>query len=407
MGYSKHAIKGITWIGLLRIFTRGITFVRLAILARILTPTQFGVFGIATLILSFLEIITETGVNVFLVQEKGDINKYINSAWLTSIIRGSIIGLLLVLLAKPIAVFFNSIDSYPLILLISAVPFIRGFINPSIVYIQKNVEFHKEFYLRSTLFFIDSIIVISSALVFKSAISFVYGLLASALAEVVLSFIFFKPYPTISFEIAKVKHIIKKGWWVTVTGMFSYVTDNGDNAVVGKLLGTNSLGIYQVAYKLSTLPITEITNTINTVVFPVYSKFSEEKERLHKAFVKVSILSSITALILGIIIFIFSNEIVLVVAGSKWVGAVPVIKILAIYGVLRTIFGNFAPLALSIKRQDLIAKTTLLRMLGLIITIIPLTVHYGLVGTAYSVLISIIVEIPVISYYLLKFYKSN
>src|SRR3990167_7344642 len=98
MGYKTDAFKGISWIGILRASTRGITFVRLAILARILSPAQFGVFGIATLVLSLLEIITETGINVFLIQKK-DIKSYINSAWIVSIVRGFIIAIFLFALA--------------------------------------------------------------------------------------------------------------------------------------------------------------------------------------------------------------------------------------------------------------------------------------------------------------------
>ena len=69
MGYKNNAFKGFGWMGILRISVV-ISFVRLAILARILTPAQFGVFGVATLVLSFLEVLTETGINVFLFKKK-------------------------------------------------------------------------------------------------------------------------------------------------------------------------------------------------------------------------------------------------------------------------------------------------------------------------------------------------
>lgn len=406
MGYTSSALKGISWMGFLRGSTRAITFIRLAILARILTPAQFGVFGVATLVLSFLEILTETGINIFLIQQKDDIRKYFSSAWIVSIVRGCLIALVLILSAPIVVNFFHSPESYSVIILIAFVPFIRGFINPGIIKIQKEIEFQKEFYLRLILFIVDAIVAIIVAFITRSAESFAYGLIASAILEVILSFIFFRPLPSLSFELGKIKLIIKRGWWVTLTGIFSYTAENGDNIFVGRMLNTSSLGIYQIAYKFSTLPISEITNVVNKVVFPVYSKFSEDKDRLWKAFIKVFATSSILAVLLGVFIFIFAEQIINALLGSMWMEAVPIVKILAFYGILRTIFGNFSPVFLSIHRQDIVAKMTFFRTCTLLITIVPLINIYGLIGAGLAALISILVEIPIVLYFSYKVFKK-
>ncbi len=405
MGYKVHAFKGVSWIALLRGSTRAITFVRLAILARLLSPVQFGVFGVATLILAFLEVVTETGINVFLIQKKDDIESYISSAWAVSIIRGCIIALILIVSAPFVANFFNSPESLSIILLISIVPFVRGFINPSIVKIQKEIDFKKEFYLRSMLFIIDSIVVIIFAFVTRNAESFVFGLIVSAVLEVILSFVLFKPTPRLNFEPEKLIHIVRKSWWITISGIFSYTAENGDNIGVGKILGTNSLGIYQAAYKISTLPISEVTDTVNKVVFPVYSKFSDDKDRLFKAFKKVTLTSSVVATLSGVIIFVFADLIVHIILGERWLAAIPVVRVLAIYGILRTIFGNFAPAALSVHKQNYVAVTTLARCVGLLITIIPFIYYFGIIGAAYSAIFSILVEIPFVLFFLRKIFK--
>lgn len=399
MGYKIHVIKGVSWITLLRFSTRLITFVRLFILGRLLTPTQFGYFGIATLLLAFLEIITETGINIFLVQEKRDIREYINSAWIVSIGRGIILSLLIFLLAPYIALFFKAPNAQDLIALTAIVPLIRGFINPAIITYQKELMFQKEFWLRFILFLVDAVTAIIFAFVTKSAISFVYGLIASAIIEVILSYILIPMWPKLQFEFDKIKHIIRKGWWVTLTGIFSYFAEQGDNIVVGRILNTASLGIYQVAYKLSTLPITEITDVINRVVFPIYVKFSDDRKRLFSAFIKMTSLSSAAAICVGSVLFFFAHPILLLTMGSQWLAAVPVIKVLALYGILRTIFGNFAPVFLSVGRQDYVARMTFARVLGLGVTIIPFVMWYGLIGAGYSALLSIIVEIPLALYY--------
>ena len=236
MGYTKDAVRGVSWITLLRVLTRGLTFVRLAILGRLLTPAQFGYFGIATLVLSLLEILTETGINVFLVQEKGHIKEYLNSAWVVSIARGIVLAIVILISAPFISSFFNAPEAYSIIMLIAIVPFIRGFINPAIITYQKDLLFQKEFKLRTILFFIDVTVSIIAGFILKSAVAFVYGLIASAIIEVLLSYTLFTLWPKFQFEYKKVKHVIRRGWWVTLTGIYLYFADNGDNITVGKIL---------------------------------------------------------------------------------------------------------------------------------------------------------------------------
>lgn len=407
MGYTRNAIKGISWMTLLRVSTRGITFLRLAILARILTPAQFGVFGVATIVLSFLEVLTETGINIFLIQKKDETYKYINSAWVVSILRGFLIAFILIFSAPLIITFFNSPNSYSVLVLIATVPIIRGFINPSIINIQKEIQFEKEFYLRSILLTIDAAVVVIVAFITKSTESFAYGLIASAIVEVLLSFIFFKPWPKISLEISKVSHIIKRGWWITVTWIFVYLAENIDNIVVGRFLGVSPLGIYQNAYKISTLSISEINEVVNKVTFPVYSKFSQDKERLFRAFLRVVSTSSVVAFILGLFIFVFAEQLVIIILGPNWIQAAPVIKILAFYGVLRTTFGNFSAMFLSIEKQNYVAVMTLVRLMTLLAIIVPFTVSYGMVGSGYAMLISIFAEIPIMLYFVYRVFKKE
>lgn len=407
MGYTKTAFKGVSWITLLRATTRVITIVRLSILGRLLTPTQFGFFGIATLVLALLEVLTETGINVFLVQEKRDIKHFINSAWVISITRGVILAAVIFFCTPFIVSFFNTPGAYQTISLMAIVPFVRGFINPAIITYQKELLFKREFILRFVLFLIDVVISIIFAFLTKNASSFVYGLIASAIAEVILSYIFIPIRPKLQFEFEKVKLIFTRGWWVTLTGVFSYLADNGDNIAVGKILGSSSLGIYQVAYKLSTLPISEITNVVNQVIFPVYVKFADDKKRLWKAFLKVTALSTAVAFVLGGFLFILADPIIRFFMGEQWLAAIPVVQVLAIYGILRTMFGNFAPLFLSLQKQRYVAQMTFVRVLGLLLLIIPFVIHFGMMGAGYAMLASILVEIPIILFYAFRIFREK
>ena len=406
MGYSRQAFIGISWMSGFRVISRIIATGRGILLARILTPAQFGVFGIASIVLSFLEILTETGINVFLIQERNNIDRFISSAWVVSILRGILIFLGIIFASPFIVSFFNITDLYRFLFLISFVPLIRGFINPSIVKFQKELKFKKEFLLRIGIYLFDSAVSILLAFIMKDAIGFVWGLIAGAIFELILSFAIFKTRPWLKFEFNFIKQIINRGKWVTAYGIVNYVAQQGDTIVVGKLLGAAPTGIYQMGYRLSTLPISEISDVVNKVVFPVYTKISEEKERLLRAFKKTLLTVSLSVVILSTIIFFLPRSFFEILLGPQWGEISTIIKILVIYGMLRAISGVSSSLFLALKKQNFVAGMTFMRVLVLAITIVPLTSQYGIVGASVSALLSVLLELPLIGYFILKTFKS-
>lgn len=394
MGYTKNTIKGISWMSASRFIFRGFSFIKIFFLARFLTPTQFGLFGIASLLLSLLETLTETGINIVLIQSKTDLKDFINAAWVVSIIRGVLISILIISLTPLIVFFFRAPDATGIILFISIVPFIRGFINPSEVKFQKELNFNLQFWFTSGLYLIDTVVAVFVIFLTHSVFSIVWGMLISALFEVLLSLIFIKPRPRFAIEKSYFKEIFHKGIWVTSYTVFNYFAENLDNMVVGRLLGATSLGLYQMAYKISILPLTEISDVVSSVAFPVYTKITHDATRLNKAFLRTIILVFSGASILGFVIFFFPEQIIRIFLGNQWLSIIPVLKILIVYGVLRTVTGPTSALFLSLSKQKIISFTVFMRFLSLAIAIVPLVHFYGLVGAGYAQVISVVVEIP-------------
>jgi lipopolysaccharide exporter len=406
MGYFKHAAKGITWMGALRATIRGLTFVRLAILARLLSPQEFGLFGIASIFLALLEIITETGINVFFIQKEGELDEYKNAAFVVSIFRGLVISLILVATAPFVVKFFHSPQSLSLILLISIVPFIRGFINPAVVKFQRDLEFNKEFLLRVLIFIGDTLVAITVGIITKSAICLVLGMITGVVIEVIISQMMIKPRPKFEFNTLKIKHIFSRGKWVTLSGVLQYIYSNTDSIVIGRMLNTLDLGYYQMAYKISTLPITEISDIFYKVTFPVFVRFNDDKERLRKAFLKTLLTVSVLVIPIGLCLFFFSKEIVMIVLGEKWMGIVNILKILSIYGIVRAASGEFPALFLSVKKQEYVMFVSLFSVIVILISIIPLVLKYGVIGAGISVLIGTVLTLPLIVYFSYKILKS-
>jgi lipopolysaccharide exporter len=405
MSPLKKAIYGVSWVGLLRGSTRGIAFIKIFILARILTPDQFGVFGIATLVLALLEIFTETGVNVFFVQKEGKLKDYIDTAWVVSIGRGILISIILVILSPFISTFFNSPSSLQLLLLISLVPFIKGFINPAESLFQSEMNFKKEFWFRFILFSFDACVAIIFAIYTKDPSSLIYGLIAGAALEVILSFIMITPRPKLAFDQMKAKHIINRGKWSSGFGIFEYIFRNGDDIVVGKILGESSLGIYQMAYKLAILPITEVADVLGKVTFPLFVDISHDKVKLKKALINTT-LSVCILLVPILLVILFVPEFIIHIAlGDQWISAAGVLQVLVIYAMIRALVNPALTVILAMKKQEYLTIISFIGTATLFVSIFPLLSIYGIIGVGISTVIASLVTIPLIWFYTKKLLK--
>lgn len=394
-------------MGALRVVTRSLALVKIAILARILVPAQFGIYGIATLVLGFLEMLTETGINIFLIQKKEKIDEYVNSAWVVSILRGFLIGILIFVLAPFIASYFKNENAVFILYLVSVVPVIRGFINPSCIKYQKNLEFNKQFKYDSVIFFVDAIFAISLGIITKSENSFIYAMIISTLLEVLLSFIYFKPTPKFIFEKEKTMEVINRGKWITGAGVFNYLFQNIDDILVGRVLGTTSLGIYQQAYKISTLPVSEVGEVFNKVTFPIYVNLKDDTKRLKQAFLKTLTIISLLVIPFGFVVFRFPIEIINFILGANWIPAAPVLQLLAIYGVVKAISNSFFSLFLGIGKQEVVTYITLASTLCLVAILYPLIKIFGILGAGYATIIATVLSLPVLIIYYVKYFNAK
>mgnify|MGYP001561680200 FL=1 len=138
---SQRVMRSGFWAAFFKIAERALRFVRTVVLARLLAPSDFGLFCIACIALEMLQIFTETGFHDALVQKKNNTEEYLDAAWTIEVIRGSLLSLLLFFAATPIAHFFNNMQAAGLTRLIALNTFIFGFVNIGILYFSKEIDF--------------------------------------------------------------------------------------------------------------------------------------------------------------------------------------------------------------------------------------------------------------------------
>lgn len=405
MSYLKKTIGGFFWTSALSGSIRIMAFAKIAILARILLPSQFGEFAVVGMVLAFLEIVTETGINVFLLQEKDSLARFIDTAWVVSIARGIIISALMIFAAAPVADFFHIPDVRNLIILASLIPALRGFINPANIRFQKELNFSKDFWYRFSIVFAEIGLTVVLALATKTASSLVLGLVGAAVYEVFASWMFVAPRPKLKLDYDQVSQIISKGKWVTGFGLFDYVFTTIDNVVVGRLLGSTDLGIYQNAYKLSLLPSTQVNDIYYKTTAPVYVKMKEEKKSLLRAVTLGT--GGLVALqvVVGITIYFLADWLVRLTLGVNWLAAVPVVRVLAGLSIVRGIAFSFNSLFVALHKQKYVAISSFCSMAVMAVLIVPMVARNGLIGAAQAAIVGAMAAIPVIVIGLIKILK--
>jgi O-antigen/teichoic acid export membrane protein len=403
MGYSRLAIKSFSWVGLLRIIFRAAGFVRTAFLARILTPSQFGVFGIGVIMLGLVEMFTETGINVFLIQDASDsaVEEYLDTAFVVSVLRGIMITLIIWISIPLIIRFFNTKEALPILLVISLVPVVRGFINPAIINFQKQLNFSADFYFRTIIITTDALVAIFTAYILKNPISLAYGLLAGSIVEVILSHLFIKPSPKLNFNQIQFKHIIHQGKWVTSAGVMSYFAGKSPDIALGKIFSTSALGFYQMAYRFAILPIEEISEVINKVSFPIFVKLTNDTPRLKNAFRKNSIVYLSVSAGYCLFILIFAEPLTSLLLGSQWQSITPILKAMSIAGIFYALNSITNPIILAKNHQRQLSHLTMIRLITMLFVIIPLTYNYGIIGSVFAFTLSLLTPLPY-RFYLLR-----
>ena len=382
---SNRMVIGGFWVVLLRIVKQLFSLARLVILARVLAPHDFGLMGVALLTMATLDTFSQTGFQAALIQKKENIEPYLNVAWTVLILRGFILFAVLYFIAPYAAMFFDVAEAKSIIQVIGFAVLFQAFTNIGVVYFQKELEFDKQFIYQFAGVFTDFIVAVFSVLILKNVWALVLGLLAGNLTRAVVSYLIHPYRPHLSFDFAKVKELFGFGKWVLGSSILVFLLTQGDDAFVGKILGITALGFYQLAYRISNMPATEISHVISQVTFPAYSKLQDDIPRLKEVFFKVVQFTAFLFFPLAGMIWVLAPDFTRLFLGEKWLPMVPSMQVLAIFGGIRALNATTGPVFWAAGKPSFLTKISLMQLIFLAVIIYPLAINEKLLGVSLAV----------------------
>lgn len=402
MGYTKNAISGFSWETAYKVGSTLISFIKILVLARLLSPDDFGLFSLTAIALGITENFTQTGVNLTILQSKQSIDYFLNTAWVIAILRGLTIGIIMVLLGMGMSRFFNEPQLLTLIGVAALVPIIKGFINPAIVTLQKEFRFFKGSIYRFSLTFIEGLLAVVFALIFKSVWALVFAIIGSAIFEVIISFIFFKERPIFRYLSSRAKVIFANAKWLGLASFLNYLDANIDDFILGRMVGTYNLGIYHNAYALSHRVNFDLSKSVQHGAIPVFTKIAQDKQRLNRAFTRSFLATLGISIVISLPFFIFPEFAINILLGDKWLETIPLLRPLIFAGILQSL--SLSAYSYLLAKKDYLTMNlhlgiTLIIMIGFILF---LGATYGLIGAVIGIGLSRLIAAPFLIYKIKK-----
>lgn len=397
----QRTMRSGVWVSMTTVAVRASQILMLVILARLLSPRDFGLIGIALLTVSATRRFTDIGINAALIQDADDdVDRYLNTTWSLEAGRGFAIFAVLFVAAPFVADLFGEPQATVLIRALGLSPFLIGLRNPGVVYFQKDLSFHRNFVWQSSAAAIQFVVGVGYALYSPTVWALVFASLSRAFAKFALSYVLhgYRPWP--AFEIDTARRLIDYGKWITGASVVGFIYSEGDDAFVGWFLSATALGFYQYAYRLADTPASEFSGIVSQITFPAYSQLQDDLDRVREALIQTTRLTAFVAFPLAFGIALVAPSFVPVVLGEEWRPMILTMQILAMYGLLHAITRNFGAVWKALGRPDYVAKLGFLRVCCIALLIWPATARWGIEGTALVVVGVYIVPMLPIDVYL-------
>ena len=379
---TPKAITSSKWVFLASIVSWGVQPIVVIILARLLTPTDFGLIVYCTIFMSFVAF-QDFGLNQALIQKKYDHDEAADVVFFFNVVLGIFWFITTLALAPSIAIFFKNPQITNILKVISLTFLISPFGSVQNTLLKKELYFKKLFYFELVQIFAPGVTSILLALNGFGVWSLVSGVLAGTFLRVLALWLKVPWRPRWRFNLKLAAEMLRFGFAVSAERILSWVVNTIDDMFVGKYLGGSALGMYRLGFNISIFPAKYITSPLINVAYPSFSKLRNNREDLKRTFLKALEYTSLITFPMGVGLITTAPLFIPVLFGERWLQVIPVIEIISVYGIFMSI-GAFIPQVYkAIGRPDIYLKYVAVRSV-VAIPIYYLVVPFGLKAVSFA-----------------------
>jgi O-antigen/teichoic acid export membrane protein len=382
--FSKKATSGILWMFSSSMGQNGLMLIVTIALARILLPADFGAIALVLAVVAILRTFAEMGTSVALVQRENINSTVIDSAFASTLVFTFFIVFLLYISSENIANFFKMPVLSGMFKIIALSYLFTGLFSLYRSLLLREMRYREISILEFLSIAIYGVVAIILAFYKLGPFSVVWGKVCSALFLLITGIIKIKYIPKSFGKFREAYQLLRFGIWVSIGRVLGSASAKFDTFIIGRLLDSATLGIYNISQKIVTLLPASFNGVANQVTFPIYSKWQKDQVRVEEGYWKALSYSALILMPPVFLVFVFADFFIPLILGDKWLLAISLVKIMSIYALTHALGGGiFTSVIHALNRPKINTIVNVFRIICLPLCII-IGGKWGIVGIAWG-----------------------
>jgi len=386
---KERTLQGITWSFITRILGQLVQYGVSIVLARILFPADFGLVGMVSVFTGFAAIFIDFGVGSAIVQRTDIDDRQLRAAFGATVVVGAVTTLLVAAAAPLIAAVYHR-DELVALTRVSAAGFLLSSIGvvPRAM-LMRGMQIKRLMLLDLAVFVASSACSVVLAVAGAGVWTVVVSALVTAVGQTLLPILFGPWRVGFDADMGHIRPLMTMSLNLLGFNIINYWSRNIDNLLIGRMLGETSLGLYARAYALMLLPITQITTVLASSMLPMLSRVHDDRARSKNLFLRALGMIALVGFPMMLGLASVADPFVRALYGPKWLGLIPLLRVLAVVGALQMLTNPTGWLFVSQGRTDLILRWGLGACSAIIVAL--------LIGASFGSALSVAVAYLVIN----------
>jgi len=382
---GNKTVHAVAWNYASFALSKGVVLVTMAVLTRLLPPETFGVVSLAAVVISYFSLLQDLGLGSALIQQRSNVQEAANTVYAANLVIGIFFFLITFAIAPAVATFFRE-PSVEFMLQILALTFvIDPFGSVHIALLQRDLAFRKKLIPDLGRLLIKAVVTIVLAVKGFGAWSLIIGQLSSSVSGVILARITLRRKLQIRIDKPQLGRLLKFSIPFMGFNLVNAFVSNLEFIIIGRTLGDTALGVYSITYRIVDLLIMNVWVVLAGAMFPALATIQHQPHLLRRTFLSVTQYVQVFIVPISLGLIITAEPIVLVLLGSQWLDAIPILRLLPIAFLIFSIGTTAGDVYKAIGRPQLLLKIGVLHTV-ILVPLLLLGVRYQLVGVALSLI---------------------
>jgi lipopolysaccharide exporter len=371
-----------------RLFVGLLGFISTIIVARILSPEDFGLVALAMTFVALFQLMSVLGLDSYLLSKQEVSEQDYHTVFTINLIVSIGLATLLVFGRDFVSDFYQRPEISDVILVLSLNFFINAFANIRLVKFRRQVKFHVDFIMQVIPKVVAVITTVYCAYRFQTYWALVYGMVAARGTSLVLGYIVSPYLPKLSIKNAG--KVLSFSRWLMMSNVLVFINSKITDIVIGRLYSASALGVFTMARELAELPATQVIAPINRVLHSAYADANDNMALLAQKVQKSQSIIALIAIPASVGLYMTSDVLVPVMLGEQWLTVIEPLKIMALSALFYALTTNTEYIFLALNKPKLQSGLVLIGVLFFVVYIAIFTHVFGLAGLPWAVFSSMV-----------------